>query len=125
MFIAALLDARPDLTAGTVEAIRSAGVPDDWTVGPMLRSGRLGGDQDADRPPAGCLETGARHYEYAGILRRACARPLWSRACVTERWIISLIAQAEAEVHGVALTMWFFTRWGRSTRLPTSLAPLT
>ena len=32
MFLAAILDARPDLVEGTLRAMRTAGLPNDWTV---------------------------------------------------------------------------------------------
>lgn len=101
MFIAALLDARPDLTEGTVAAIRSAGVPDDWTVGRKpFRSGGIGGSQMRIDPP-GKIETG--HRDYASIERAIRAAELEQSVRGRALSIFSLIAKVEAEIHGLAV----------------------
>lgn len=101
MFIAALLDARPDLAEGTVAAIRSAGVPDDWTVGPEpSRSGGIGGSQMRIDPP-GKIETG--HRDYASIERAIRVAELEQSVRDRALSIFSLIAKAEAEIHGLAV----------------------
>ena len=101
MFIAALLDARPDLVSGTVAAIRSAGVPDDWTVGPQpSRRGGMAGSQMRIDPP-GDVETG--HRDYASIESAIQAAELEQSVRDRALSIFSLIAQAEAEIHGMAV----------------------
>ena len=101
MFIAALLDARPDFTAGTVAAIRSAGVSEDWIVGPELsRSGGLVGSTIRIDPP-GEVVTG--HRDYASIESAIHDAQLEQSVRDRALSIFSLIAEAEAEIHGLAV----------------------
>ena len=99
MFLAAMLDARPDLRAGTQEAIRAAGLPQNWTVeiAHHHASGLTGlrfdvtGPKDKGHPPhtfkkiramiEGCALTG-------GVKTRAVA-------------IFAILAEAEGAVHGM------------------------
>ena len=101
MFIAALWDARPDLTAGTIAAIRATGVPADWVVEPeTARDTGLVGTRMRIGPPGGQRPTGG-HYEFAAIERSihdsALQVPVRTRALD----ILRLIVEAEAEIHGV------------------------
>ncbi len=101
MFIAALLDAHPDLTEGTVAAIRSAGVPDDWVVGPeSVGGGDLVGSRMRIDPP-GDVESG--HRDYSSVASSIHAAALAPRVRDGALDILGLIASAEAEVHGVAV----------------------
>lgn len=103
MFIAALLDARPDLTAGTVAAIRATGVPADWAVEPEpARDSGLVGTRMRIGPPNGQLPTG-RHYEYCTIERSINDADLEPSVRARALDILRLIVEAEAEIHGVAV----------------------
>ena len=102
MFIAALLDARPDLAAGTIDAIRAAGLPVDWTVAPEPgRDGGLVGTRMRIDPPE--PRDDARHHEYGGILRSLADAPLDGAVRARAVEIMRSIAEAEAEIHGVAI----------------------
>jgi uncharacterized protein (TIGR00299 family) protein len=103
MFIAALLDACPDLVEGTVSAIRGSGVPTDWIVTPeTVGDGGLTGIR-MNIGSADATAVGGNHYRYADVvesLRHApLDEPVRSRALA----ILQLIADAEAQVHGVTV----------------------
>mgnify|MGYP002813422497 CR=1 FL=1 len=102
MFIAAVLDAWPELADDALEAIRAAGVPaaikialaehrDDVLVGKRF---------SVDEPHDGGHSA---HVRFLDIVRRLREAPL--DPCVRERAlaIFGLLAQAEAGVHGVAV----------------------
>ena len=105
MFLAALLDARPELAAGTFAAMRAAGLPADWRA-ELLRhaDGVLAGRRTViEGPPAGVAH---QHEHGPGSFRAIRARlqetPL--EAPVRERAvaIFAELARAEARVHGIA-----------------------
>lgn len=102
MFIAAIIDARPDLAAGTIDAIRAAGVPADWivTAEPTGDSGLVGTRMRVEAPQA-APDKGGQHYEYAAILSALSEAPLHPEVKSRAMGIMHLIAAAEAEVHGV------------------------
>ncbi len=109
MFIAAMLDARPDLAGGTIAAMRVAGLPEDWTVRPEpVRDGGLVGSRMTIGPPgtgeaANEDDRHGRHYHYdqltASLEKAPLAAPVRARALE----ILHLIAEAESQVHGVAI----------------------
>jgi uncharacterized protein (TIGR00299 family) protein len=104
MFIAAILDARPDLAAGTIAAIRAAGVPEDWFVEPEPAGGAgLTGTRMRIDPPPGQRSDGD-HHEFASIESRIRAAPLEPSVRHRALGILRLIVEAEAEIHGVAVT---------------------
>ena len=105
MFIAAVLDAWPELTEGLLDAIRAGGLPADWTVGLVEhRDHILAGKRFAVAGPEHSAHRNhVRHVDYRAIasgLRRA---PLDARVCERALAIMELLAQAEAEVHGVSV----------------------
>jgi uncharacterized protein (TIGR00299 family) protein len=108
MFLAALLDARPDLTGGVLKAIRAAGLPKGWTAEAVdhLADG-LSGRRFHVLPPA----HGVRHHDHphephhhhvafrdirAMIVRSALDEGVKARAVAVFR----LLAEAEGAVHG-------------------------
>ena len=102
MFIAALLDAWPEAGDGLETAMRAAGLPAEWTIESAPgRDGPLTGRRFAIRPPAAGKSRPTGHY--AGIVARLEAAPL--EAPVRDRAIAILthLAEAEAEVHGIAV----------------------
>jgi len=102
MFIAAVLDAWPELADDALETIRAAGVP--ATIKIALTDHRdhvLVGKQFAVREPHDGGHSA--HVRFLDIVRRLREAPL--DPCVRERAlaIFGLLAQAEAGVHGVAV----------------------
>ncbi len=101
MFLAALLDAFPELADGAFAAMRAAGLPDDWRTALVSHDdGILSGSRvviegpDAGRtPPDGFLAL-LRNLAAADL-----APPVRERAIA----ILTLLAEAEAAVHGVPL----------------------
>lgn len=100
MFIATLLDAYPDLIEGTVAAVRSAGVPDDWTVGLESADEGLVGSRMRIDPPR---DVESDHHDYASIESSIHAAALEPRVRDRALDILRLIADAEAEIHGMTV----------------------
>lgn len=100
MFLAAMLDARPDLRDGLLEAIRAAGLPQNWAVEIAhhhasgltgLRFDVTGPAENAGHPPHTFKKIRAMIEESAladGVKRRAVA-------------IFAILAEAEGAVHGM------------------------
>jgi uncharacterized protein (TIGR00299 family) protein len=107
MFIAAVLDAWPELTDGLVDAIRAGGLPADWTAGIVEhRDHILSGKRFAVAGPGHDADAGAdhvRHVHYREIVSALRRAPLAARVCERALAIMDLLAQAEAEVHGVSV----------------------
>ncbi|MDX2343002.1 MAG: LarC family nickel insertion protein [Acidimicrobiia bacterium] len=102
MFIAALLDARPDLVGHTVEAIRASGLPASWIVEPVVVSdGGLTGTRMRIEPPSPADTAG--HHRFPELLEALRNAPLEESVRSRAVAILQLIADAEAEVHGVAV----------------------
>ena len=102
MFLAALLDLCPELGEGCIEAMRRAGLPADWTVTIERHGdGTLSGTRVAiSAPPSGkSRPTGA----FAGIRARLETADLAPEVAARAIRIFTLLAEAEAEVHGVAV----------------------
>jgi len=103
MFIAAMIDARPDLLAPCIAAIRSAGLPDTWIVEAQaatdkgMTGHRMRIESDTPQQPA----QGHSHHHYSDIRRTlegsGLAKPVLARALD----LVHLIAVTEAQVHGV------------------------
>ena len=104
MFIAAMLDARPDLTEPCIAAMRAAGLPDAWVVeanratdtgmtGHRMRIENTGHTHEHNPDHS--------HHHYSDIRKQLensnLKVPVLSRALQ----LIQLIAETEAEVHGV------------------------
>ncbi len=101
MFIAALLDAHPELAEGALAAMRAAGLPQDWRLALMAHEDGtlLGRRLVIEAPQAPGVPTGS----FRGIRERLSEARL--EAAVHERAIaiFTLLAEAEAAVHGVAV----------------------
>ena len=100
MFLAALLDAHPELAEETFAAMRAAGLPDSWRT-QLVRhdDGVLTGHRVVIEAPA--VEPGQPPSHFADIRAGLEAAPL--PAAVRERAIaiFTELAQAEGAVHGV------------------------
>jgi uncharacterized protein (TIGR00299 family) protein len=102
MFLAALLDARPELAEETFRAMRAAGLPDSWHTRLVRHEdGVLGGHRVLIEAPAD--EPGAPPSHFADIRAGLQVAPL--QPAVRERAIaiFTELAEAEAAVHGVAV----------------------
>jgi uncharacterized protein (TIGR00299 family) protein len=108
MFIAALLDARPDLAAGTFAAMRAAGLPEDWRAEVVaFDDGLLAGHRTVIEPPV--ADHNHHHHPDDGpgtfrAIRTALQaspleRPVRERAVA----LFAELAAAEARVHGIAI----------------------
>ena len=100
MFIAAILDARPDLADGTVAAMRAAGLPGTWSVAlTEHKDHALTGHRLAIR----CEEKDKPHHHVAFAQIRAMIDSCPLAAAVRERAvaIFRLLAEAEGAVHGI------------------------
>jgi pyridinium-3,5-bisthiocarboxylic acid mononucleotide nickel chelatase len=100
MFIAAILDARPDLAEGTVAAMRAAGLPDAWSVELLEHKGHA---ITGHRLNIGCEEKDKPHHHvsfahiHAMIDASSLAAPVRAGAVAVFR----LLAEAEGAVHGM------------------------
>ena len=105
MFLAALLDARPELAAGTFAAMRAAGLPADWRAELVRHADCVLAGRRAliEGPPAG---TTHRHEHGPGSFRAIRSRlqeaPLEARVRERAVAIFAELAWAEARVHGIA-----------------------
>jgi uncharacterized protein (TIGR00299 family) protein len=100
MFLAAVLDAHPELAAETFAAMRAAGLPDSWRM-ELVRheDGVLSGHRVVIEAPA--EEPGAPPAHFTDIRAGLEAAPL--RPAVRQRAIaiFTELAEAEGAVHGV------------------------
>ena len=102
MFLAALLDAHPELAEDTFAAMRAAGLPDSWNTRLVRHHDDvLGGHRLLIEAPA--VEPGAPPSHFADIRAGLQIAPL--PPAVRERAIaiFTELAEAEAAVHGVAV----------------------
>jgi uncharacterized protein (TIGR00299 family) protein len=102
MFLAALLDAHPELAEATFAAMRAAGLPDSWNTRLVRhKDGVLGGHRVLIEAPA--VEPGGPPAHFADLRTSLAAAPL--AAAVRERAIaiFTELAEAEAAVHGVVV----------------------
>jgi len=103
MFLAAMLDARPDLADGALAAMRAAGLPDDWTV--EIDAHRANGLTGRRVRVAGTHRGHTRAHRHPRTFRDI--RALIAESGLGERVkrrataIFRLLAEAEAAVHGV------------------------
>jgi uncharacterized protein (TIGR00299 family) protein len=102
MFLAALLDAFPEHADGVVAAMRAAGLPAEWRAALIGHGdGTLTGRRFAIRAPsAGPVHPSGHWHE---IRARLTAADLAPRVRARAIAIFSLLAEAEAAVHGIAV----------------------
>jgi len=99
MFVAAILDAWPELAAGLGEAVTAAGLPEGWTAAAVAHSdGTLAGTRFDVRGPARSRPSGA----FAAIRERLRHSSLTPTVAARAIAIFGLLAAAEGVVHGVA-----------------------
>lgn len=102
MFIAACLDAWPDLANETIAAIRAAGLPGQWTLSiglhrdAVLQGRRFVAVETAPAAPA-------HHVAFREITRNLGESPLAAGVRDRAIAILRVLAVAEAEVHGIAV----------------------
>ena len=101
MFIAAILDARPDLESQLTAAVRACGLPEGWSV---LHARRRTKSIDARTfdvvAPAGPTRSSGR---FATLMQRIDAMPLAAGVKARATAIYTLLGECEAVVHGIAL----------------------
>ena len=106
MFLAAMLDAWPDLLDPVLTAIRAAGVPADWTVGLTdHKSHGLTGRRFRVTPPdqPSAIDHGPHaHTAWAALRARLETAPLAAGVKARAIAIFALLAEAEAAVHGTS-----------------------
>lgn len=102
MFLAALLDAFPQLAEGTFAAMRAAGLPDEWRAELVAHAdAALYGRRVVLQPDGG--ESAPCEVGYGAISRRIAASSLQPAVQARAHGILRLLGEAEAAVHGVAL----------------------
>jgi uncharacterized protein (TIGR00299 family) protein len=101
MFVAALLDACPDLEPPLLEALRSAGLPAGFTFRrtPFRDHGLTGSRLEVTADTAALPPSG----RFAAIAERIEAAPLESSVRTRALAIYRLLAEAEARVHGTTV----------------------
>lgn len=105
MFLAAMLDARPDLTAGVLAAMRAVGLPADWTAESVdHQAGGLAGRRFRVEPPThhGSSHTHHHHTTFRDIRAMITAASLDDGVKTRAIAIFALLAEAEGAVHGKA-----------------------
>lgn len=102
MFLAAVLDARPDLTESTLAAIRAAGLPGHWSIEVSRQLvGGLTGRRFAVHDDDG--QAGLHgSTPFAEIRRRLTESALEGPVAARALSIFGLLAEAEGKVHGKA-----------------------
>jgi pyridinium-3,5-bisthiocarboxylic acid mononucleotide nickel chelatase len=98
MFIAALLDAWPELADGAIAAVRAAGLGDEVSLAHRRHDdGTLTGSRFEVGRPAG---SGHDHVHWRRLRERLLASALAPEVAGRAAAIFALLAEAEAEVHG-------------------------
>ena len=108
MFIAAILDARPDLTKPCIAAMRAAGLPDTWVVeataardtgmtGHRMRIENTGHSHSHSHDH----DHAHSHHHYSDIRKQLENSDLKDPFLARALQLIQLIAETEAQVHGV------------------------
>lgn len=105
MFIAALIDARPDLLAPCIASIRAAGLPDSWIVEAQAATdtGMTGHRMriEPEVPLAPAHGHSHSHHHYSDIRRTLEGSNLEKPVLARALDLVHLIAVTEAQVHGV------------------------
>jgi uncharacterized protein (TIGR00299 family) protein len=102
MFIAAMLDAWPEFTEGLLACIRSADVSTDWQISvPDFEDGVFSGKRFLIAVPGD--GPSSHHHRYEAIANHLKKSSLDPDVAETAVAIFDLLAQAEADVHGVPM----------------------
>ncbi len=108
MFIAAVIDARPDLLVPCIAAMRAGGLPNSWRVEaePATDTGMTGHRMRIEPAVApdkshGQGGHGHSHHHYSDIRRTLKASKLRGAVLARAQELVHLIAATEAEVHGL------------------------
>jgi pyridinium-3,5-bisthiocarboxylic acid mononucleotide nickel chelatase len=102
MFIAAMLDAWPQLADELTSTVRSAGLPTEWRLGVAEHEdGVLRGKRFYVIPPDAGPAVG--HQPFRSIVHRLRSAPMAVGIRERAEAIFHTLAEAEAEVHGVAV----------------------
>ena len=102
MFLAAVLDTWPDMLEGTVEAMRAAGLPNNWLIDYVAAKdhGLTGSRLNIIPPKEGKLRpTGS----FRKIRKRLEDAPMRNSVKSGALRIFTCLAEAEAKVHGVSV----------------------
>jgi uncharacterized protein (DUF111 family) len=113
MFIAAVLDAFPDLQAGMTACIRAAGLPP--TVDLCIEEHRdhaLTGHRFAIAEEAHAAGNGHHHRAFSDIRRQLRDSALAEDVCEQAVAMFTLLAVAEAKVHGMSVDQVSFHELG-------------
>jgi pyridinium-3,5-bisthiocarboxylic acid mononucleotide nickel chelatase len=104
MFLAAVLDAKPELAEGALAAMRAAGLPESWHLALEAHGdGTLAGRRLRIEPPDPAEAQAGPATRYAQIRERIAAADLPSGVRQRASDIFARLAGAEAAVHGVSL----------------------
>ena len=105
MFLAAVLDAKPELVEGTLAAMRAAGLPESWHLALEAHGdGTLAGQRLRIDPPDPAANSRAGPASrYIEIRERIAAADLPGNVRERASDVFARLAAAEAAVHGVAL----------------------
>lgn len=106
MFVAALLDARPDLADGVISAVRAAGLGGEVRIEhrPHRDDVLIGSRFLVTCPePERAHAEGHAHVHWRSLRERLAAAPLDPPVAARAIAIFGLLAEAEAGVHGVAV----------------------
>jgi uncharacterized protein (DUF111 family) len=101
MFIAAVLNARPSLAKGLVNAVHATGIPQSSTIS-VTDHGDASFVGTRFSLTAPDNEQPTSHRRFQDIVRQLRAAPLELRVCSIAIEVLELLAQAEGNVHGVA-----------------------
>jgi len=100
MFIAAVIDACPELADDTMACIRSVGIAPEWQLTVIGHNDlTFKGSRYVVHDPGN--DEVAHHHHYTDIAERVGPAPIDERARGRALAILEIIAEAEAEIHGV------------------------
>ena len=101
MFVAAVLDARPDLESVLQDAVDACDLPDGWTIAHARRRSKSIDARTFDViAPAGPTRASGK---YVALMARIDAMPLAPGVRTRAKAIYTLLGECEAVVHGIEL----------------------